>query len=77
MDVRVTVLGGRGADDVRDLGSRLSDQEELRGRISVVGPPAPPEALGDLADTVVASIWLVQGLLPKSVLTDAAHLDVI
>jgi len=56
MDVTVTVLDGRGVDDVRDLSSWLSDQEELRGRVSMVGPPTTPGSLGGLADTLVASL---------------------
>jgi hypothetical protein len=56
MDVTVTVLDGRGGDDLRDLGAWLSDQEELRGRVSVVGRPAPSGSLGGLADTLVASL---------------------
>lgn len=56
MDVTVTVQDGQGADDLRNLSSWLSGQEELQGRINVVDPPAPPGAMGGLADSLVASL---------------------
>jgi hypothetical protein len=56
MDVIVAVEGPDGPDELRSLGTWLTGEEELRGRVRPAGSGARPGALGPLAETLVVAL---------------------
>jgi Effector Associated Constant Component 1 len=81
-DVVVTVGGDATGDDLRMLRSWLVREDELRGRVSLVSPPAEPGAMGLDPDTLMvtlgpgAATGAFAGLLMAWLRSRSMHLSV-
>ncbi|MGW0890865.1 effector-associated constant component EACC1 [Saccharopolyspora sp. NPDC002578] len=56
MDVAVRAVGPDSADRLRSLHQWLRDVDELRGRVSALETPPPPDALGPVLDAVAPAV---------------------
>ncbi|PPJ36358.1 hypothetical protein C5E45_20100 [Nocardia nova] len=56
MAVRIRLTGGNAQSELLDLTTWLSDEDELRGRVSTEQPVVRPGEMGGLADVLVVAV---------------------